>query len=140
MFPLLLTISLPSVLSQLPAIEKERAAEAAAAAATASDAGEAGLLLPSAAAAAVSPARRRAAPVSLGITAVHQTSIPPRLNETYSKQTQTFESGNDSMPSRRGTDKNFYTTTFFDDPEEFYEEDSLGLGSGRSGKCTLETI
>lgn len=114
------------VLSQLPAVEREqRAAEAAAA--TATEAAEGSLPL---AAAGVSPARRRVAPASLGITAVHQTSIPPRLNETYSKQTQTFESGNDSMPSRRGTDKNFYTTTFFDDPEEFYEEDSLGLGSG----------
>ena len=116
------------VLSQLPAVEREqRAAAAEAATATAAEAGaEGGPLLPS-----VSPARRRVAPASLGITAVHATNIPPRLNETYSKQTQTFESGNDSMPSRRGTDKNFYTTTFFDDPEEFYEEDSMGLGSGK---------
>ena len=122
------------VLSQLPAVEREQRAAAEAATATASEAAEGGL--PSAAA-GVSPARRRAAPASLGITAVHQTSIPPRLNETYSKQTQTFESGNDSMPSRRGTDKNFYTTTFFDDPEEFYEEDSMGLGSGMFAILTL---
>ncbi len=30
-----------------------------------------------------------------------QTSIPPRQNETYTKQTQTLESGNDGLQQRR---------------------------------------
>jgi dynein intermediate chain len=117
------------VLRGMPAAaDKAVAAAAKAAAARSDDAdnklGETSLPL--------TPRQLRKKPVmNLGITTVHQTSIPPKMNDTYSKQTQTFESGNDSMPSRRGTGKDFYTTTFLDDdPDEFYEEDSLGLGSG----------
>lgn len=55
---------------------------------------------------------------------MHQTSIPPKQNETYCKQTQTFESGTDSIPARRGGGRDYYTFAF-DDPEELYEEDSL---------------
>eukprot|EP00095_Tigriopus_kingsejongensis_P000855 maker-scaffold1106_size62344-snap-gene-0.14 protein:Tk00855 transcript:maker-scaffold1106_size62344-snap-gene-0.14-mRNA-1 annotation:"cytoplasmic dynein 1 intermediate chain isoform x9" len=66
----------------------------------------------------------------LGLTSVYQTSIPPKTQETYAKQTQTVESGTDTLQARRGGNRDYYTFAF-DDPEELYEEDSLpGLGSG----------
>lgn len=73
------------------------------------------------------PARARP---TLGLTSVYQTSIPPKTQETYAKQTQTVESGTDTLQARRGGNRDYYTFAF-DDPEELYEEDSLpGLGSG----------
>ena len=55
-----------------------------------------------------------------------QTSIAPKQNETYTKQTQTLESGTDAIQPRggRGAGRDYYTFAF-DDPEEFFEEDSL---------------
>eukprot|EP00094_Tigriopus_californicus_P005879 TCALIF_05665-PA protein Name:"Protein of unknown function" AED:0.43 eAED:0.45 QI:0/-1/0/1/-1/1/1/0/198 len=66
----------------------------------------------------------------LGLTNVYSTSINPKTQETYAKQTQTVESGTDTLQARRGGNRDYYTFAF-DDPEELYEEDSLpGLGSG----------
>ena len=73
---------------------------------------------------------------------MHTTSIPPRANETYSKQTQTFESGTDSIPARRGGGGRDYYTMCFDDPEELYEEDSLpgkSAGQKTSAEATSTT-
>lgn len=80
-----------------------------------------------------SPNVRRKRPPNLSVVAVQATNIPPKENVTYGKQTQTIESGTDTIPDRggrglRGFD--YYTLTY-DDLEDGYEEDSLpGLGSG----------
>ena len=69
----------------------------------------------------------------LSVVAVQTTNIPPKENVTYSKNTQTLESGTDSIPARgsRGLGGFDYYTLAYDDPEDGYEEDSLpGLGSG----------
>ena len=61
------------------------------------------------------------------------TNIPPKENVSYSKNTQTEESGNDAMPTRGSRLGGFdYYTLTYDDLDDAYEEDSLpGLGSGK---------
>jgi len=82
--------------------------------------------------AALSPRLKRRKP-QLSVVAVQTTNIPPKEAVTYTKNTQTLESGTDTIPargSRYGGGLDFYTLTY-DDPEDGYEEDSLpGLGSG----------
>ena len=76
--------------------------------------------------------KRRKAP-QLSVVAVQTTNIPPKEQVTYSKNTQTLESGTDAIPARgsRGLGGFDYYTLAYDDPEDGYEEDSLpGLGSG----------
>merc|ERR1719228_2664270 len=76
--------------------------------------------------------KRRKAP-QLSVVAVQTTNIPPKENVTYTKNTQTLESGTDAIPARgsRGLGGFDYYTLTYDDPEDGYEEDSLpGLGSG----------
>jgi len=81
---------------------------------------------------ALSPRLKRRKP-QLSVVAVQTTNIPPKEAVTYTKNTQTLESGTDTIPargSRYGGGLDFYTLTY-DDPEDGYEEDSLpGLGSG----------
>jgi dynein intermediate chain len=76
--------------------------------------------------------KRRKAP-QLSVVAVQTTNIPPKEQVTYSKNTQTLESGTDAIPARgsRGLGGFDYYTLAYDEPEDGYEEDSLpGLGSG----------
>jgi len=82
----------------------------------------------------LSPRLRRKKPPQLSLVAVQTTNIPPKENVSYSKNTQTEESGNDAIPARGGRVGGFdyYTLTY--DEEDPYEEDSLpGLGSGSPG-------
>jgi len=82
--------------------------------------------------AALSPRLKRRKP-QLSVVAVQTTNIPPKENVTYTKNTQTLESGTDTIPARggRGLGGFDYYTLTYDDPEDGYEEDSLpGLGSG----------
>ena len=82
---------------------------------------------------ASSPRLKRRKPPSLSVVAVQSTNIAPKENVTYSKNTQTLESGTDAIPARggRGLGGFDYYTLTYDDPEDGYEEDSLpGLGSG----------
>jgi len=80
-----------------------------------------------------SPRIRRKKP-SLSVTAVQSTNIPPKENVSYSKNTQTEESGGDAIPSRGNRAGFDYYAITFDDPDDLYEEDSLpGLGSPSSG-------
>ena len=66
------------------------------------------------------------------MVAVQTTNIAPKENVSYSKNTQTEESGNDAIPARGGRIGGFdYYTLTYDDLDDGYEEDSLpGLGSG----------
>jgi len=79
----------------------------------------------------LSPRLRRKKP-QLSLVAVQTTNIPPKENVSYSKNTQTEESGNDAMPTRGSRLGGFdYYTLTYDDLDDAYEEDSLpGLGSG----------
>ena len=82
---------------------------------------------------AASPRMKRRKPPSLSVVAVQSTNIAPKENVTYTKNTQTIESGTDAIPARggRGLGGFDYYTLTYDDPEDGYEEDSLpGLGSG----------
>jgi len=81
----------------------------------------------------LSPRLKKKRPPQLSVVAVQTTNILPKENVTYSKNTQTLESGTDALPSRgsRGLGGFDYYTLTYDDPEDGYEEDSLpGLGSG----------
>lgn len=68
----------------------------------------------------------------LSLVAVQTTNIPPKENVSYTKNTQTEESGTDPVPARGGRLGGFdYYTLTYDDMDDGYEEDSLpGLGSG----------
>jgi len=77
----------------------------------------------------LSPRRKKP---TLSLVAVQTTNIPPKENVSYTKNTQTEESGTDAMPSRGSRLGGFdYYTLTYDDMDDGYEEDSLpGLGSG----------
>ena len=68
------------------------------------------------------------------MVSVQATNIPPKENVSYSKNTQTEESGGDAMPSRGSRLAGFdYYTLTYDDLDDGYEEDSLpGLGNFNS--------
>ena len=69
--------------------------------------------------------------LQLSVVSVQATNIPPRENVSYSKNTQTEESGGDAIPSRGSRLAGFdYYTLTYDDLDDGYEEDSLpGLGN-----------